>query len=175
MTTYSYVGEVLYMDGEAVLLVEGATPEQMAALVLDYQASADAPKIDPLLARARHVAKQDIEGARDTTLDNGVTWNGKRWYADQVFQNQITSYIVGFLCGVLQPGATVPVRAMDKTVNQLTFDDLKALSPVLMAHVQQAYGGSWVEKSTVEALGPDALVDLGYGPSATKRALKGNG
>ena len=174
MTTYSYAGEVLYLDGVAVLLVEGATPEQMAALVLEYQASADAPKIDPLLRQARHAANQNIEHGRDVTLDNGVDWNGTRWYADQVFQSQITSYIVGFLCGALAPGSTVPVRAMDKSVHQLTFDELKAFAPVLMAHVQQAYGTSWEEKAVVETLGPESLVDLGYGLSATKLARQRN-
>ena len=44
---YTYTGKYIYIDGVQNLLVENATPTEMAALVAQYQASADAPHVPP--------------------------------------------------------------------------------------------------------------------------------
>ena len=166
MTTYTYVAETLLLDGEPVLSVPGASLKDMAVLAAQYQADADAPKVDPDLAAHRHREKVAVESEREKALDAGVEWNGKKWYADTVFQVQLTAYITAFVSGVVKPDHTVMVRATDKTVHNLTFDDLKSLASVLLSHVQSEYVKSWSKKGAVDAKTLPDFEGVGYGKIA---------
>lgn len=93
----------------------------------------------------------EIEAARDATLAGGVTWSGRQWYADTVFQQQIAAYLQAFIVGILPAAATVGIRSMDKTVYQLTQLELVELAGTLMQFVQQAYVTSWAAKAAIGA------------------------
>ena len=94
---------------------------------------------------------QKIEAQRDALIDSGVAWNGKTWYADNVFQQQIAAYLQAFSLGILPAGATVGIRAQDKTITQLGAADLATLAGVVMQFVQQAYTDSWTAKAAIGA------------------------
>jgi hypothetical protein len=91
----------------------------------------------------------DIERQRDQKLDAGVEWSGRTWYSDQIFQQQLTSYVVAFNAGVLPANSTVPVRAADKVVYQLSQSDVVALSGTLLTAVAAVWQWSWTQKAAI--------------------------
>lgn len=116
---------------------------RLDALAAAAQAAYDAA--DAVKARARLA----IEVEQDRQLTLGVSWNGKQWHADPVFQAQLTALISAHNANMLQPNDTVPVRGRDDSNNLLNLADLKALAAVVMAYVQQVYTESWAAKDAL--------------------------
>lgn len=91
----------------------------------------------------------EIEQQRDIAIGAGVTWNGRTWYADAAFQQQLAAYLQAFSEGILSPTATVGIRAKDKIVYDIGRDDLRQLAAAVLAFVQQAFAASWVAKAAI--------------------------
>lgn len=87
-----------------------------------------------------------IEAARDAKLLEGVTWNGKDWHIDQVFQAHITGLVAAFAAGILPPGAKVGIRTRANVVEQLDFAQIKALAGAVLLRVQAIWAESWAAK-----------------------------
>jgi hypothetical protein len=93
----------------------------------------------------------DIESQRDQMLQAGVPLNGKSWYTDQVFQQQIAAYLQAYTEGLLAATALSPVRSMDGVVNMLTRDQIRQLAGAVMTFVQGVWAWSWTAKAAVRA------------------------
>lgn len=91
----------------------------------------------------------EIEQQRDLTIGAGVTWNGRVWYADAAFQQQLAAYLQAFSEGILSPTATVGIRSKDKMVYDIGRDDLRLLAATVLAFVQQAFAASWAAKAAI--------------------------
>jgi hypothetical protein len=94
---------------------------------------------------------QEIELARDTAIGAGVTWSGRRWYADPLFQSHLVALLAAYTEGILQPTDTVSVRSMDKVVYQLTRAEVRQLAGIVLAFVQQQFVASWAAKAAIQA------------------------
>jgi hypothetical protein len=86
---------------------------------------------------------------RREELAAAVAWNGKRWYADNEFQTQLTALISAFDAGIIAAGDAVTVRTKDNTNEMLGLADLKALAGAVMQYVQGVYAQSWAEKDAL--------------------------
>lgn len=100
--------------------------------------------LNPRSARVRR-----IEEERDAALAGGVLWNGKEWHLDATFQQHLTGLIAAFATGVLPPTATVPIRTRANTIEQLTYDQLKALAAAVLSRVQEIWAESWAKKDAL--------------------------
>lgn len=100
--------------------------------------------LNPRSARVRQ-----IEEERDKALAGGLFWNGKEWHLDATFQQHLTGLIAAFATGVLPPTATVPIRTRANTIEQLTYDQLKALAAAVLSRVQEIWAESWAKKDAL--------------------------
>lgn len=98
----------------------------------------------------RTVRVAAIEAERDGALLAGVSWDGKAWHLDQVFQAQVSGLVVAFEAGILPGNATVPIRTRANTVEQLDYTQLKQLAGAVLVRVQQIWAASWAAKDALE-------------------------
>jgi len=92
---------------------------------------------------------KDIDKTKRDKLYGGFTYNGVSYHCDPVFQQQITSYVVGFESGITPADAAVPVRTYDNQNTSMTYAQLKPFATVLMAYVTQIYMTSWAAKDAL--------------------------
>lgn len=90
-----------------------------------------------------------INSQRESTLAEGLLWNGKRWHTDTVFQSQVTAYVSAYGTGLLAPTATVQIRGLDNSNNTLTRLELFQLAGALMIFVGSAFAASWAAKDAL--------------------------
>ncbi len=127
----------VYTDGSTyTVYVKG----DEAQLALDHPPT----PVDPAIER-----RAAIDAERDTRLAAGVTWDGDLWHTDNAFQTQITAIISAFNNGILQTGATVPMRTKANTVRTLSLAQLKVLAGTVMQYVQGVYAWSWQQKDAL--------------------------
>lgn len=87
-----------------------------------------------------------IDEERERRLNAGIEWNGVRWYTDASFRTELTSMVLSFSAGILPEGSKVSVRTMDKTIVELSMNELKVLAGTVLGYVQSVYKWSWGEK-----------------------------
>jgi hypothetical protein len=92
---------------------------------------------------------EQIKRERDKALAGGLLWQGKEWHLDDTFQQHLTGLIAAFATGVLPPTATVPIRTRANTIEQLTYDQLKALATAVLSRVQEIWAESWAKKDAL--------------------------
>lgn len=105
-----------------------------------------APQDPNQIALSRRV---EIELRRDAKLAEGVPWNGRRWQIDDVMRSALQWRITRWQLGRLATDATLPVRAMDNTIQMLGRDDHLALAEAIEAYGAQIYAESWAEKDAI--------------------------
>lgn len=92
---------------------------------------------------------KDIDKTKRDKLYGGFTYNGVSYHCDPVFQQQITSYVVGFESGITPADAAVPVRTYDNLNTGMTYAQLKPFATALMTYVTQIYMESWAAKDAL--------------------------
>jgi len=97
----------------------------------------------------KSAAIDQINATREKALAGGLSWNGKIWHTDMVFQAQITAYVSAYGTGLLAPTSTVTIRAKDNTTNVLNRAQLFALAGALMTFVGQTFEASWAAKDAL--------------------------
>lgn len=113
------------------------TPDEVAA-------------IEARAATEGHAEKRrSIEFERDAKLAEGALWNGKRWHMDDVMLSALQWRILRWQMGRLAPDATLPVRAMDNTINMLGRDEHIALAEAIEAAGGAIYAESWAKKDVL--------------------------
>ena len=137
-------------DGSYLGLVPAASASQVATYAPPRPGNWKWADGQWVRRRGRDELVAEIEAERDSRLAAGVVWGGHSWYADDTFQQQITSYVSAFQAGVIDAGSTVPVRAKDKVVYQLTSDDVMSLSAALLTFVQGVWQWSWDQKAAIQ-------------------------
>lgn len=151
-------------DGSVIDSVYGVDANgDYLGLVPAAQAVQQANRAPPRLGRWRLAAGQwvayktlqmqamDIDRQRDERIAAGVIWSARTWYADPVFQQRLQGVLQAFAEGLLQAGDTVPIRAMDKTVYQLTRLEVRQLLMAVLNFVQAQYAWSWAQKAQIGA------------------------
>lgn len=100
-------------------------------------------------AEIKAAAIDQINATREQVLAGGLTWNGKQWHTDTVFQSQLTAYVSAYGTGLLAPTATVTIRAKDNSTNVLNRAELFQLAGALMTFVGQVFSASWAAKDAL--------------------------
>lgn len=98
---------------------------------------------------SKRAAIEQIERERDKAMAGGLLWNGKEWHLDATFQMHLIGLIGAFATGVLPPTATVPIRTRANTVEQLGYEELKALAAAVLTRVQEIWAESWAKKDAL--------------------------
>lgn len=103
----------------------------------------------PTPEEIKEAKRRQIEADRDNALAGGLLWQGKEWHLDATFQMHLTGLIGAFATGVLPPTATVPIRTRANTVEQLGYEELKALAAAVLTRVQEIWAESWAKKDAL--------------------------
>lgn len=119
----------------------------------DYQnwlALGNTPAAAQSLEEVQADKKAEINNARQTALDAGVTYN------DHVFDSDATAIAnVNATLTILQNGATLPTgftwRTKDNTDVPFTLADLQGLAAALFTASNTAYTKSWTLKTQIDA------------------------
>ena len=97
---------------------------------------------------AQRAAEIDMD--RDAQIAAGLSLNGKTWYADPQFQQQLVAFITAFTEGSLAVGDTVGIRAKDGVVYQLTRLQIRLLLKAVIDFIQQKYADAWAAKQALQ-------------------------
>lgn len=146
--TASRSGLISYSDTSREFTHIGATKFfSFGKYINRWKALNDPVVLSPAEIKAATI--DQINAAREQTLAGGLNWNGKQWHTDTIFQAQITAYVSAYGTGLLEPTATVVIRAMDNTTNVLNRTQLFTLAGALMTFVGQAFAASWAAKDAL--------------------------
>lgn len=141
-------GLVSYIDASKEPIHIGATKFfSFGKFINRWKAINEPTVLSP--AEIKSATIDQINALREQTLAGGLSWNGKQWHTDTIFQAQITAYVSAYGTGLLSPAATVTIRAMDNTTNVLTRTQLFTLAGALMTFVGQAFAASWAAKDAL--------------------------
>jgi hypothetical protein len=102
----------------------------------------------PYKSREERAAQMELD--RDARIDAGVSWSGRVWYADPMFQQQLAAYMQAFTEGILPEGSTVDIRSRDKVVYQLGREELRELSAAVLMFVQAEFAKCWALKAAIQ-------------------------
>lgn len=146
--TASRAGVIAYKDSAREFTHIGATRFFTFGKFINRWKAVDSPVVlTPEEIKA--AAIDQINSTREQVLAGGLTWNGKQWHTDTVFQAQVTAYVSAYGTGLLAPAATVTIRAKDNSTNVLTRTQLFQLAGALMTFVGQAFSDSWAAKDAL--------------------------
>lgn len=146
--TASRSGLIAYIDLSKEFTSIGATRFFSFGKFINRWKAIDSPVVlTPEEIKA--AAIDQINSTREQVLAGGLTWNGKQWHTDTVFQAQVTAYVSAYGTGLLAPAATVTIRAKDNSTNVLTRTQLFQLAGTLMTFVGQAFSASWAAKDAL--------------------------
>ena len=90
-------------------------------------------------------ADQDINLGRETSLDEGVDWNGSNWQIDLNSRNNIMNQLTAITAGIYT-GSTVTWRNTANEDITLTIEEFKQLAGAVTAKVEEIYIASFAAK-----------------------------
>lgn len=104
---------------------------------------------EPAPAEIKAARRREADLQREARLAEGVLWSGRRWQIDDVMRSALQWRITRWQLGRLAVDATLPVRAMDNTIQMLGRDDHLALAEAIEAYGAQIYAESWAAKDAL--------------------------